>query len=158
MMDSIPKIQDITGWLPTGPGRQLVCVQGLGFVGAAMAAAVAAAKRPNGTLWFDVVGVDLDTPDGRERVGAINRGELPFPTTDLKLVKTTAEAHGAARNVCANRRARAGAHPRVTRPPRGSPSSGARLRTRHAGRPLSRLHRELLARLCRTHRRGCGCL
>ena len=95
MMDSIPQIQDITGWLPTGPGRQLVCVQGLGFVGAAMAAAVAAAKRPNGTVWFDVVGVDLDTPDGRERVGAINRGELPFPTTDLKLVKTTAEAHAA---------------------------------------------------------------
>jgi nucleotide sugar dehydrogenase len=93
MTDSIPQIQDITDRLPSGPGRQLVCVQGLGFVGAAMATAVAAARRPNGTTWFDVIGVDLDTPEGRERVGAINRGELPFRTTDLKLLKTIADAH-----------------------------------------------------------------
>jgi nucleotide sugar dehydrogenase len=93
MTDSIPQVQDITDRLPTGPGRQLVCVQGLGFVGAAMATAVAAARRPNGTPWFDVIGVDLDTPEGRERVGAINRGELPFRTTDLKLLKTIADAH-----------------------------------------------------------------
>lgn len=65
--------------------RELVCVQGLGFVGAAMAAAVASARGPDGAPLYNVVGVDLPTPDGRSRIAAINEGRFPFPTTDRKL-------------------------------------------------------------------------
>lgn len=66
--------------------RPIVCVQGLGFVGAAMAVAVASAKDTHDQPWFDVVGVDLPTPIGRERAKALNDGRFPFPTVDQRLV------------------------------------------------------------------------
>jgi UDP-N-acetyl-D-glucosamine dehydrogenase len=59
-----------------------VCVQGLGFVGAAMAAALACARDKNGSPCFDVVGVDLPTKLGNERIDEINSGRFPFETTD----------------------------------------------------------------------------
>jgi nucleotide sugar dehydrogenase len=63
-----------------------VCVQGLGFVGAAMAAAVAEAREQDGTPAFEVVGTDLTTPAGRRRIDAINSGLFPFETADTALV------------------------------------------------------------------------
>lgn len=69
----------------------IVCVQGLGFVGAAMAIAVAEAKRPDGSPSFDVIGVDLDTPEGRRRIDEVNAGRFPFAAADPKL-KAAAEA------------------------------------------------------------------
>lgn len=64
-----------------------VCIQGLGFVGSAMAIAVADSKK------FQVIGVDLDTKLGRERIEAINKGEFPFPSADKELVAKATEAH-----------------------------------------------------------------
>jgi nucleotide sugar dehydrogenase len=84
---------------PTGSGeerpehaRPLVCVQGLGFVGAAMAIAVAAARDAAGEACFDVVGVEIPTPDGRAKVDAINAGRLPMAVADEKLAAALAEA------------------------------------------------------------------
>ncbi len=75
------------------PGqRELVCVQGLGFVGAAMAAAVASARGSNGEPRYKVIGVDLPTPGGKARIAAVNEGRFPFPTNDRKLVAAVAEA------------------------------------------------------------------
>ena len=65
--------------------QPVVCVQGLGFVGAAMATAVALVRNPDGTPAYRVVGVDLPTEAGRHRVAAINRGEFPFPSNDPRL-------------------------------------------------------------------------
>jgi UDP-N-acetyl-D-glucosamine dehydrogenase len=65
--------------------RPVVCVQALGFVGAAMATAVALARNDDGTPAFHVVGVDLATPAGERRIAAINRGEFPFSSNDRKL-------------------------------------------------------------------------
>jgi UDP-N-acetyl-D-glucosamine dehydrogenase len=62
-----------------------VCVQGLGYVGAAMAAAVAEAREENGAPVFDVIGVDLPTSAGRARIDAINNGSFPFETADAAL-------------------------------------------------------------------------
>jgi UDP-N-acetyl-D-glucosamine dehydrogenase len=62
-----------------------VCVQGLGFVGAAMAAALAGARDDKGRPCFDVVGVDLPTTLGEARINAINSGRFPFETTDTAL-------------------------------------------------------------------------
>jgi UDP-N-acetyl-D-glucosamine dehydrogenase len=73
--------------------RPLVCVQGLGFVGSAMAIAVADARGPDGAPCFDVVGVDLATPDGEAKVRAINDGRVPVTTTDRKLSQALAAAH-----------------------------------------------------------------
>lgn len=69
--------------VPTS-GRPVVCVQGLGFVGAAMAVAVASAEA-GGAPVFDVIGIEL--PAGEARVAAINGGRFPMPTTDRKLAE-----------------------------------------------------------------------
>jgi nucleotide sugar dehydrogenase len=73
--------------------RPIVAVQGLGFVGSAMAVAVASARDAAGEPVFDVVGVDLPTPDGSAKVDALNAGALPFATTDETLKRAAEEAH-----------------------------------------------------------------
>ena len=70
----------------------VVCVQGLGFVGSAMAVAVADARDADGAPRFNVAGIDLPTPDGLAKVEAINAGRLPVAASDDEL----ASALGAA--------------------------------------------------------------
>ncbi|MGQ0741691.1 MAG: nucleotide sugar dehydrogenase [Alphaproteobacteria bacterium] len=62
-----------------------VCVQGLGFVGVAMAAAVADARDKRGAPYFQVIGLDLPTELGRQRIDAVNAGRFPFGATDASL-------------------------------------------------------------------------
>ena len=69
-----------------------VCVQGLGFVGMAMALATASARRPDGSPAFEVIGVELDNDAGRRRVEAVNEGRLPITTSDPRMEAAMAEA------------------------------------------------------------------
>ena len=62
-----------------------VVVQGLGFVGAAMAVAASTKLDKQGEPLFKVTGIDLATGTGRERINCINSGEFPFNTNDKKL-------------------------------------------------------------------------
>jgi UDP-N-acetyl-D-glucosamine dehydrogenase len=62
-----------------------VCIQGLGFAGAAMAAAVAEAREQDGSPSFAVAGIDLATREGSSRIAAINAGRFPFATVDETL-------------------------------------------------------------------------
>jgi UDP-N-acetyl-D-glucosamine dehydrogenase len=71
----------------------VVCVQGLGFVGAAMAIAVASARDADNRPVYNVRGVDLPTEQGLARISALNRGAFPFPTTDSKLVEKAQQVH-----------------------------------------------------------------
>ena len=73
--------------------RPVVCVQGLGFVGSAMAAAVAMARDAEGQPCFNVLGVDLDSGPGLRRVEALRRGRLPFATTDHTFREAVAGSH-----------------------------------------------------------------
>lgn len=75
-----------------GLKRPRVCVQGLGFVGSAMAIAVASARDEDGRPRYDVVGVELDTPDGRAKVEAINAGRLAIEAVDPALRAALGEA------------------------------------------------------------------
>jgi len=60
-----------------------------------MALAVASARDPKtGQPRFDVIGVELPTPEGRSKVAAVNAGELPVRSSDPKM----AEAMTRARN------------------------------------------------------------
>ena len=70
-----------------------VFVQGLGFVGSAMATAIAISKDKQGTPLYSVCGVDLPTKLGSDRVNAINNGKFPFATSDENLIKAVADAH-----------------------------------------------------------------
>jgi nucleotide sugar dehydrogenase len=73
-------------------GRKIVCVQGLGFVGAANAIAIATARDGAGNPLYNVIGVDLPTESGRERAAALNQGAFPFATTDAALVDAARSA------------------------------------------------------------------
>ena len=68
---------------------QTVCIQGLGFVGAAMAAAVAQSRDSERKCQYNVIGVELPTKEGQRRVDAINNGEFPLETVDEELLSAT---------------------------------------------------------------------
>tara|TARA_B100000519_G_scaffold203428_1_gene226708 strand:+ start:17406 stop:18785 length:1380 start_codon:yes stop_codon:yes gene_type:complete len=70
-----------------------VFVQGLGFVGSAVATAISISKDNQGRPLYSVYGVDLPTKIGLERVIALNNGEFPFPTSDESLIKAVSESH-----------------------------------------------------------------
>jgi nucleotide sugar dehydrogenase len=73
----------------------LVCVQGLGFVGAAMALAVADARDDQGRPCYQVVGLDLPNPLGRARIEALNQGRFPFAHADPGLESALGRARAA---------------------------------------------------------------
>lgn len=72
--------------------QQIVVVQGLGFVGAAMAVAVANAVDAHGVPYFNVIGIDLNNTAGNKRVDSINSGAFPFETVDVSITRGTADA------------------------------------------------------------------
>src|SRR5262245_7587764 len=89
---TLDEIAELAGVRPPRSGRPIVCIQGLGFVGAAMAVAVASRRNPEGQPLYDVIGVDLPTPAGRHRIEALNRGRLPFETKDERLLAESEKA------------------------------------------------------------------
>ena len=74
-------------------GLPVVCIQGLGFVGSAMATAVAASKNEKNEPRYYVVGIDLPTKEGKRRIEKINHGEFPFETSDEKLKEIIKQVH-----------------------------------------------------------------
>lgn len=60
--------------------RPVVCVQGLGFVGLAMATVLANTTRSDGSPIYNVIGVDL--PGRKDLYSQINAGILPFRSED----------------------------------------------------------------------------
>jgi nucleotide sugar dehydrogenase len=82
----------LSNFLSNRHGRKIVCVQGLGFVGAANAIAIASARDGAGNPLYNVIGVDLPTESGRERAAALNQGAFPFATTDAALVDAARSA------------------------------------------------------------------
>ena len=70
-----------------------VCIQGLGFVGAAMSVAVSIAKGHHQKPLFDVIGVDLPNETGMQKIDAINTGKFPFQTSDKYLLASINKAH-----------------------------------------------------------------
>ena len=62
-----------------------IIVQGLGFVGSAMATAIASKLDEKKKPVFQVIGIDKSSDIGLERIDSINYGEFPFPTNDTKL-------------------------------------------------------------------------
>jgi len=75
------------------PERPVVCVQGLGFVGFAMAIAVARARDERGEPCFNTIGVELPTPEGEAKLMAMNGGRMPLANSDEHLHEALAEAH-----------------------------------------------------------------
>lgn len=73
--------------------RGTVCVQGLGFVGSAMALAIASAKDNCGEPLYNVIGVDVPNEAGYRKAMLINEGVFPFENNDKKLEKAQKNAY-----------------------------------------------------------------
>lgn len=71
--------------------RKKVCIQGMGFVGAAMMLAVANAKDQQSDPIYNVVGVELDNEQGRKKVQKLNQKEFPYETVDENLQRILEE-------------------------------------------------------------------
>ncbi len=77
-----------------------VCVQGLGFVGSAMAVAIASVRDKSGNPRYHVTGVDRDNDIGKKRTTLLDQGEFPFPCSDGSLLDALSSAHEEG-NLCA---------------------------------------------------------
>ena len=66
-------------------GRQVVAVQGLGFVGTAVAAAIAGATDSLGHALYFVIGVELPSANGYWKVAKLNDGVAPIVSSDVEL-------------------------------------------------------------------------
>lgn len=83
-------------------GRQIIVVQGLGFVGSAVAAAIAAATDSAGEPKFFVIGIDLPTPNCYWKVAKINDGQVPISSPDRELDRLIRVAACESRNLVAS--------------------------------------------------------
>ncbi len=78
----------------------MVCVQGLGFVGAAMAIATAYARDDKSRLHYNVIGVDLPSLPGIEKVNALNSGRMPIVCNDAKFNAAFESVHKTGNLLC----------------------------------------------------------
>ncbi len=70
-------------------GQEIVAVLGLGFVGTAVCANLARTRNAAGATFF-VIGIDQDTPGGREKVERVDAGRAPTYTSDPSLERVVA--------------------------------------------------------------------
>jgi UDP-N-acetyl-D-glucosamine dehydrogenase len=82
------EVEALQEWAKSA-GRPVVVVQGVGFVGSAMAVAVASSRDASGNAKYSVIGVDLPRPATFWKICQGNAGRLPVDATDAELV----EAH-----------------------------------------------------------------
>ena len=66
--------------------RKTVVVQGLGFVGSAMVAALTQAKK-NGEILYNVIGVDIGDKKNYWKIAKSNQGKPPFKSADKNMGK-----------------------------------------------------------------------
>lgn len=64
------------------PQRPVVIVQGLGFVGTAMVAALAIAKTKKQQPRYNVIGVDLPDEKSYQKIVSVNNGQAPIKAID----------------------------------------------------------------------------
>jgi UDP-N-acetyl-D-glucosamine dehydrogenase len=72
-------------------GGQVVVVQGLGFVGAAVAATLADVRGDDGEPLHFVIGVDLAIPSSYWKIAKIREGSTPVDSADPDLARLTRE-------------------------------------------------------------------
>ena len=73
--------------------KPIICVQGLGFVGSAMALAIASAKTEDGLPRYNVIGVDVPNEAGHRKASSINEGIFPFENNDKNLDNAMKDAY-----------------------------------------------------------------
>jgi nucleotide sugar dehydrogenase len=82
-------------------GRPVVVVQGLGFVGSAVAAVIADARSVNGTPRWFVIGVDLPLPGSWWKIAYVNEGRAPVGSPDPEFDRLVEQGALQTRNLVA---------------------------------------------------------
>lgn len=82
-------------------GQGVVVVQGLGFVGSAVAAVIADARDEQGHPRYFVIGVDLASPASFWKVAKLRDGLVPFPSPDAEFDRLIRRGVVDMRNLCA---------------------------------------------------------
>ncbi|MFN0242239.1 MAG: nucleotide sugar dehydrogenase [Planctomycetota bacterium] len=82
-------------------GQEIIVVLGLGFVGTAVAANLARTQT-GGKPTFFVIGIDQDTPAGREKVERMNAGRPPTYASDESLERVVNAAVTGSKNLVAS--------------------------------------------------------
>jgi UDP-N-acetyl-D-glucosamine dehydrogenase len=73
--------------------KKNICIQGMGFVGAAMLANLSTVKNKEGDFLFNIQGVDTSSDEGKRRINSINEGKFPFEISDEKIIQSIYNAH-----------------------------------------------------------------
>ncbi|MFH1190094.1 MAG: nucleotide sugar dehydrogenase [Candidatus Omnitrophota bacterium] len=73
-------------------GSKVVAVQGLGFVGVAVAAAIAGARDEKGGPSYFVIGIDIAEPSSYWKIAKLAKGESPIAAPDPELEDLINEA------------------------------------------------------------------
>jgi nucleotide sugar dehydrogenase len=73
--------------------KKIVVIQGLGFVGSIMLAAVSLARNRDGQRKYAVIGIDLPDSNNYWKIGRINRGLIPVISEDILLGKVYSESY-----------------------------------------------------------------
>ena len=71
---------------------QKIVVQGLGYVGAATMAAISLAMNEGNKPKYKIIGLDLNSKLGRNRINLLNKGFFPFKSSDKKMLKAIKKA------------------------------------------------------------------
>jgi nucleotide sugar dehydrogenase len=82
----------LRAFVEANQGREVVVVQGIGFVGAAMLAALAQARDAGGGPRFAVIGVDLPDDCNIRKIRSVLAGEPPVVSSDAALTEAYREA------------------------------------------------------------------
>lgn len=88
-------------------GQRVVAVQGLGFVGAAVATAIASARDAAGKPRYFVIGTDLATPEAFWKIAKINAGDMPIECSDVEFAAALRDAATSTANLAATSSPRA---------------------------------------------------
>ena len=73
-------------------GKRIVVIQGLGFVGTAVAAVISSTKDADDNPLYVVIGVDRPDAAGFLKVDSIEKGLSPVISNDLELPRIIAES------------------------------------------------------------------
>ena len=82
-------------------GKKVVVVQGLGFVGSAVAASIASATDRQGRPLYFVVGIDQASSDSFWKIGKVNDGLVPGGSADIEFDRILEQAVKERNNLCA---------------------------------------------------------
>lgn len=84
---------ELTAFVNRNQGRPIVLIQGLGFVGSAVLAAVSLARNEDGAPRYGIIGMDVADEGNYWKIARVNHGLVPLKSADSSIDLAYQEAH-----------------------------------------------------------------